>query len=99
MCALGFKGPATAPPAIYFWGAQLEVGAFPTSYIPTTTSTVTRSADVASITGSNFSSWYRQDEGTMFIENRRDRTTAFLPDWKSQTEHQTPGFFLFMMQQ
>jgi hypothetical protein len=45
--------------------AQLEAGAFPTSYIPTTTATVTRSADVASISGSNFSSWYRQDEGTM----------------------------------
>ena len=51
---------------IYIWGAQLEKGAFPTSYIPTTTAAVTRSADVASITGSNFSSWYRQDEGTMF---------------------------------
>lgn len=51
------------------WGAQLETGAFgPTSYIPTTTATVTRSADVASITGSNFSSWYRQDEGTVFAE-------------------------------
>jgi hypothetical protein len=53
---------------IYLWGAQLEAGAFPTSYIPTTTATVTRSADVASISGSNFSSWYRQDEGTVFAE-------------------------------
>ena len=54
---------------IRVWGAQLEVGAFPTSYIPTTTATVTRSADVASISGSNFSSWYRQDEGTVYADN------------------------------
>ena len=48
--------------------AQLEAGAFPTSYIPTTTETVTRAADVASIAGSNFSSWYNQTEGTVFVE-------------------------------
>jgi len=53
---------------VFFWGAQLEVGAFPTSYIPTTTAAATRSADVASITGANFSSWYRQDEGTVFAD-------------------------------
>jgi hypothetical protein len=49
--------------------AQLEAGAFPTSYIPTTAAAATRSADVASITGTNFSSWYRQDEGTVFAES------------------------------
>jgi hypothetical protein len=48
--------------------AQLEAGAFPTSYIPTTSATVTRAADVASITGTNFSSWYKQTEGTVFAE-------------------------------
>jgi hypothetical protein len=55
---------------IYVWGAQIEAGAFATSYIPTTTSAVTRSADVASITGANFSSWYRQDEGSSLVEFR-----------------------------
>jgi hypothetical protein len=54
--------------AIYLYGAQLEAGAFATSYIPTVASTVTRSADVASMTGTNFSSWYNQSEGTMVFE-------------------------------
>jgi len=55
---------------IYIWGAQLETGSFPTSYIPTTGSTVTRATDVASITGTNFSSWYNQSEGTVFSSIR-----------------------------
>ena len=50
---------------IYIWGAQLEQGSFPTSYISTAGSTVTRSADIASMTGTNFSSWYNQSEGTI----------------------------------
>lgn len=45
---------------------QLEQGAFATSAIPTTTAAVTRAADAVSVTGSNFSSWYRQDEGTIY---------------------------------
>ena len=52
---------------VYIWGAQVEALAFPTSYIPTTTATVTRAADVASITGSNFS-FYNQTEGTVFSD-------------------------------
>jgi hypothetical protein len=57
----GFSG-------IYIWGAQLEAGAFATSYIPTVASQVTRLADVAQMTGSNFSSWFRTDEGTVYSE-------------------------------
>lgn len=53
---------------IYIWGAQLEEGSFPTSYIKTTGASATRSADNASITGENFSSWYRQDEGSIYSE-------------------------------
>ena len=56
--------------SIVAWGAQVEPGSFPTSYIPTTTATVTRSADVASMTGTNFSSWYNQNEGTLFAQAR-----------------------------
>jgi len=50
------------------WGAQLEAGAFPTSYIKNegTSGGVTRSADVASIPVADFG--YNQSEGTVFVE-------------------------------
>jgi hypothetical protein len=49
-------------------GMQMEQGSFPTSYIPTAGSAVTRSADVASITGTNFSSWYNPTEVSVIGE-------------------------------
>jgi hypothetical protein len=48
---------------VYIWGAQLEVGEFPTSYIPTTTTALTRNADVATMTGTDFSDWYSAGSG------------------------------------
>ena len=62
----GYTGDGVS--GIYIWGAQLEAGSFPTSYIPTTSAAATRAADVAVMTGANFSSWYRQDEGALFAE-------------------------------
>jgi hypothetical protein len=52
---------------IFIWGAQLEAGSFATSYIPTVASSVVRSADVCSITGANFTSFYNSTEGSVFI--------------------------------
>jgi hypothetical protein len=55
---------------IFVWGAQAELGSFPTSYIPTSGAQVTRNADEASITGSNFSGFYNQSEGTFFADSK-----------------------------
>jgi hypothetical protein len=61
---------------IYIWGAQLEALALSTSYIQTVASQVTRAADAASMTGTNFSSWYAQGEGTLYVESLAQNTAA-----------------------
>lgn len=53
---------------ILLWGAQLETGSFPTSYIPTTTTSVVRSADVCQITGADFTSFWNASEGSVVAE-------------------------------
>ena len=87
----------TGANAFYIWGAQLEAGAFPTSYIPTVASTVTRAADVASITGTNFSSWYNQSEGTYYAEVFSSSTDAetILSSRRSDGVAISNGFSLF----
>lgn len=60
-----YTGDGTS--GVYMWGAQLEAGAFATSYIPTVASTVTRTADVATMTGANFSSWFNASEGAFLV--------------------------------
>jgi hypothetical protein len=46
-------------------GAQIEQGAFPTSYIPTSGNSVTRQADSPYIGGESFDEFYNQSEGTI----------------------------------
>ena len=52
---------------VYLWGAQLETGSVATSYIPTTTGTGSRSADVVSVSGA-VSGAIGQTEGTIYME-------------------------------
>jgi hypothetical protein len=47
---------------------QVELGAFATSWISTAGATATRNADVAQITGTNFSRWYSQSAGTFYTQ-------------------------------
>jgi hypothetical protein len=49
--------------AFAIWGNQVEAGAFATSYIPTTSAALTRNADVATMTGTNFSDWWQAGKG------------------------------------
>lgn len=69
-----FESSATGTIAV--WGAQLEVGYYATSYIPTTSTTVTRVADTASSATATraeegltipLDSWFNQREGTLVI--------------------------------
>ena len=72
-----YTGDGTS--GLFIWGAQLELGAFATSVIPTTTTALTRAVDVATMTGANFSNWYNQTEGTVYFEGGipSDYSTGF----------------------
>jgi hypothetical protein len=63
---------------VLLWGAQLEAGAFPTSYIPTELLAVTRNADVATMTGTNFSDWFNASEGALEINATAISASQFL---------------------
>jgi hypothetical protein len=62
----GIDEPLNASATIQLWGAQVEAGAYATSYIPTLGASVTRVADAASKTG--ISSLIGQTEGVLFVD-------------------------------
>lgn len=63
-----FDFSGSAGDRFYIYGAQVEAGAFATSYIPTTLLPLTRNADVATMTGTDFSDWFNASEGSIQIE-------------------------------
>jgi hypothetical protein len=65
---IGSRGTITADNSVSvdLWGAQAESGSVATSYIPTTTGSVTRNADVISLTG--VAGLIGQTEGTIYAE-------------------------------
>jgi hypothetical protein len=87
-----YTGDGTS--GIYLWGAQLEAGAFATSYIPTTTATVTRSADVASISGSNYTGWANNNEGTIFVQSEAaPGSVGVLAEFRNANPADAPALF------
>ncbi len=56
---------------VYIWGAQLEAGSFPTSYIPTTTAQVTRAKDAVYADLSSLNNAINQTQGTICIDTWR----------------------------
>lgn len=56
--------------------ANAELGSFATSFIPTAGVSVTRAADSAVMTGTNFTSWFNATEGTFVAEWLQDNAPA-----------------------
>jgi hypothetical protein len=69
---LTYVGDGTS--GIYAWGAQIEESSYATSYIPTTSTSVTRLADSCYKTG--ISSLIGQTSGTVFLDADVTRTTG-----------------------
>jgi hypothetical protein len=69
--SLGFTGNNTS--GIYVWGCQVENSSYPTSYIPTTSSSATRVADACFKTG--ISSLIGQTSGSVFFDFTVDSVT------------------------
>jgi len=65
-----YQGNGTS--GVYIYGAQLEAGTYPTSYIPTSGSTVTRVAETCSQTPA--SGVIGQTEGTIYVKYNFDAT-------------------------
>jgi hypothetical protein len=95
--AISYTGDGTS--GTYIWGAQLENASYQTSYIPTTSASVTRNADVISKTG--ISSLIGQTEGTLFLDlqysntNGTDMLLSIRPNVSNKLEIFTDGGVIY----
>lgn len=64
---------------IFIWGAQLEAGAVPTSYIPTTSAAVTRNIDIAFINTANLRPWFNTGEFSVAIRYSCSLSGWYIP--------------------
>jgi hypothetical protein len=85
---LSYTGNGTS--GLFLWGAQLESGAYATSYIPTTSASVTRNLDVVQATG--VSSLIGQTEGTIYWEGT---LTSGLDDLFALNRNTTNSLWLY----
>jgi hypothetical protein len=63
----GSYATVTLSGGVYLWGAQAEAGSYPTSYISTEGSTVTRAADVANNSGN--ADLFNDSEGVLYVDS------------------------------
>jgi hypothetical protein len=77
MRAYVFRNAAVSAGTFYAFGAQLEIGVTATSYIQTAGSTVARTADSITVTGSNFTGWFTSAWAyTIYVKGRVPATTT-----------------------
>ena len=75
----GFRTPSyigDSSKGVYIYGAQLEQGSYPTSYIPTNGTTVTRSAETANNSGD--ADTFNDSEGVLMLEASSNSTTSVI---------------------
>lgn len=70
---------------VYLWGIQLEAGSYSTSYIRTTSASVTRNADVISKTG--ISSLIGQTQGVLFLDYILTSDVGFPVDFELNSDN------------